>query len=406
MRHRSPADRQSGIFTQLFAINFLVSLGFSLSDAFFPLYCESLGIRGALLGIAIAGYALSKVLLSPIMGTLVDRYGDRLLILASLGLYLFISCGYLLSNSLATIVCLRLLQGMGCAVFRPVIQTLVAKQAPLDQSGKVFGSFDISFYAALSCGPIIGGLLIDNFGFRGLFSVLTLCCVAALWLAASSVYNCRDQHAGGQKAASGSIALPQAGRLHGLLMFIFGRACGVMACATFLPIMLTSKLGLSGVQVGIVMASSTLMMALLLRPMGMAADRLPKNLLLLCGAVIVPLLYLLLPCVDDFFQALGVTLGIGAFSALSQPAVSAMLIEEGELYGTGSTFGTFNAVLNFGFILGPLIGSLLDALFGINAVFIVIGILGLLTAFGWFYCNDSKTRVLVMSYEIDELSTR
>ena len=43
------------LFKTLFLINFLISLGFGVSDAFFPLYCQSIGARGLLLGVAVGG---------------------------------------------------------------------------------------------------------------------------------------------------------------------------------------------------------------------------------------------------------------------------------------------------------------------------------------------------------------
>ena len=374
------------LFQGLFAINFLISLGFGISDAFFPLYCQSIGASGLLLGGAVGGYALAKIVLSPLMGGLADRIGRQPLVFSSLTLYLLVSFAYLVTENLAAVVCLRLLQGAGCAMFRPVVQTLVADHTPTDSRGRIMGTFDVSFYAALTIGPVCGGLIIDSWGYRGLFSALVACCLAALGLAFVTVPSQFTKKMTPMDAVlqTGNWNLSlRNGTLQGLLVFIFGRACGITACATFLPILLSSKLGLSGLRVGIVMASATLAMTLLLRPIGKAADRLPRRLLVICGGTVVPLLYMLLPVVADFSQALGVTLGIGAFSALSQPAVSAMLAEEGQRLGMGTTMGSFNSFLNLGFVAGPLVGSLFQTTIGIHGVFIAVGAIGLMTGAGF-----------------------
>ncbi len=380
--------RHRHLFRALFLINFLITLGFGISDAFFPLYCENIGARGLLLGTAVGGYAFSKIIFSPLMGRLADHCKRRSLVLASLTLYLLISLAYIVADSSVVIVAMRLLQGAGCAMFRPVMQALIADHTGAERRATVMGTFDVSFYAALSVGPILGGYIMDVGGFSGLFSALAACCFTALTLAWYGI----PTTATAVGAAQARPALPRhplpllpllraPGMLQGLLFFILGRACGITACATFLPIFLSSKLGLSGLQVGIVMASATLTMTLLLRPFGRVSDRLPRPLLIACGALVVPLFYLFLPAVAGFSQAVGVSLGIGAFSALSQPAASALLVEEGQRLGMGSTLGTFNAVLNLGFVLGPLLGSLVQSTISVQAVFVAISIVGLASGF-------------------------
>jgi MFS family permease len=399
------ASRHRRLFRDLFVINFLITLGFGVSDAFFPLYCESIGARGLLLGAAVGGYALSKVLFSPVMGALADRFGRRPIVLSSLALYLAASAVYLATADLFLVVFFRFVQGLSCAMFRPVVQALVADHAPVDRRGRIMGTFDVSFYAALTAGPVLGGLIMDACGFRGLFGTLALCCLSALAVAFVSIP--RDWGAprkpvereaaaedavgagGGNRPSLPGLS-PRGATFKGLLVFILGRACGITACATFLPLLLSCKLGLNGRQVGIVMASGTLVMALLLRSAGKAADRVSRQAMVVCGGTVVPVLYMLLPVAADFVQVLGVTLGIGAFSALSQPAVSALLAEEGRKLGMGATMGTFNSFLNMGFVLGPLLGALLQTTVGLQGVFIAIGSIGLLTGAGFALQSASE----------------
>jgi MFS family permease len=284
-------------------------------------------------------------------------------------------------------------------MFRPVLQTLIADHASVDHRGKVMGSFDVSFYAALCVGPVIGGMIMDSGGFQSLFSVLIVCSLAALGLAISTIPRQLTTKFGlvHESNQPGSRFLYwQCGTLKGLLTFIFGRACGITACATFLPILLSSKLGLNGMRVGMVMAAATLAMTVLLRPFGKLADKAPCRLLVICGGTVVPLLYMLLPFVETFSQALAVTLGIGVFSALSQPAVSALLAQEGQRNGMGACIGTFHAYLNLGFVAGPLLGSLVQTATDLHGVFIGIGVVGLCSVLG-FAVTTSQTTSLILA---------
>lgn len=374
------------LFQRLFLVNFLISLGFGISDAFFSLYCQSIGGRGLLLGVVVGGYALSKIIFSPIMGHLADRIGRRALVLSSLLLYLLVSCAYLSMKQLEIVVCLRLLQGASCAMFRPAVQALIADSTTNKKRGKIMGSFDISFYAALAIAPIIGGFIIDNSGFNGLFFMLILCSLLAFGIALITIppqpalSALQDRR---KMQFKPILFFRKGGTLPGLLLFIFGRACGITVCATFLPILLTSSLGLNAAQTGIIMASSTLVMTALLRPAGRLSDKMSRRKLVVCGGTIVSLLYMLLPLAADFTQVLAITLAIGAFSALSQPAVSALLAEEGQQAGMGSSVGAFHAFLNLGFVVGPLMGSILQESAGMTGVFITIGLLGLSSILGF-----------------------
>jgi MFS family permease len=93
---------------------------------------------------------------------------------------------------------------------------------------------------------------------------------------------------------------------------------------------------------------------------------------------------------------LAVTLGIGVFSALSQPAASALLAEEGQQNGMGASIGTFHAYLNLGFVVGPLLGSLVETATGLHGVFIGIGMVGLCSVLG-FAVTTSQTNSLLLT---------
>ncbi|NTW98566.1 MAG: MFS transporter, partial [Geobacteraceae bacterium] len=349
------------LFRGLFLINFAITLGFGIADAFFSMYLFSLGARGLLLALPLVLYSLSKIIFGPFMGQWADRIGQRKIVAISLGLYLFVSICYFFTTSLAVITILRLLQGVSCAMFRPVVVSLVSECTSNERRATVMGTFDISFYGALSIGPVIGGILKDLWGFKGIFAVLTILCILALLVAALCIpAQKRTQNHQNENYETDHIRnllqVTRHSNVRGLLAFIFGRACGISLLGTFLPIMLVTKLGLNGTETGLVMASTTLVITLMLRPAGMLSDKAPRRSLVVAGGTIVSLLYFLIPAMGGFHQILLLGVGIGLFSVLSQPASTALLVEEGARHGMGVTVGTFNSVLNLGFVSGPLLG--------------------------------------------------
>jgi predicted MFS family arabinose efflux permease len=244
------------------------------------------------------------------------------------------------------------------------------------------GTFDISFYGALSLGPVVGGILKDLWGFKGIFATLTLLCILALTVALiciptqkKALQKPADNHKPDHAKNLWQVINQRS--VQGLLAFIFGRACGISLLGSFLPIMLITKLGQSGTKSGLVMASSTLVITLMLRPVGILSDKASRQSLIVVGGTVVSLLYFMIPAVVGFNQLLALGVGIGLFSVLSQPASTALLVEEGSRLGMGTTVGTFNSVLNLGFVSGPLLGAGVQNTLGLKAVFYTAGVLGL-----------------------------
>ncbi|QXE92830.1 MFS transporter [Geomonas subterranea] len=365
----------------LFLVNFAVTLAFGIADAFFSTYLFSLGARGLMLGLPLVCYSLAKIVCSPALGAWSERVGYRHAVLVSLALYLVVSTGYLFNLSVPALTVLRLLQGVSCALFRPVLVSLVGSCAAETRRGTTLATFDISFYGALCLGPLAGGLLKDSSGFVGVFAAVALLCLIALCAALYGIPG--GDRCGGNAPGHSRPVSPRllrrdhAGSYRALLFFIFGRAFGISLTGSFLPILLTAKLGLTGLRSGAILASGTVAMTLLLRPMGILSDRAPRRLLVTAGGTAVSVLYFLVPAAPGFYQMLLLTLAIGACSVLSQPASSALLVEEGMRHGMAVTVGTFNATLNLGFAAGPLLGALLQGSLGIAAVFHAAGTVGL-----------------------------
>jgi MFS family permease len=371
------------LFRGVFFINFAVTLGLGVSDAFFSVFAQSLGARGAILGAAIGFYAVSKIVFSPFMGKVSDRFGRKRLIVLSVMVFLLVSLVCLWTTSVRALVGLRMLQGLGCAMFRPVVLSLIGETAPQNCRGKMVATFDISFYGALSLGPLIGGIIMDHWGFEGIFVLLGGLCVAALLVAlmlipADGGNSQLAEVAQAERQRTGTRGTLQNSALPGLLVFIFGRACGIVIFISFMPILLMTKLGLSGVEVGIVMASSSVVMTLCLRPLGKLTDCCSRTALVMVGGGMVSGLYLLIPLATTFYHVLVLGVAIGLFSGLSQPASTALLVDEGQRFGTGYAVGLFNASLNLGFVVGPLVGAILLGFEGLASVFYVAGLCGLL----------------------------
>ena len=182
-------EEKREMYRALFLVNFLVCLGFGIADPFFSVYATSGGASGIHLALIFSGYAAAKILFSPVTGWWSDRKGRRRLLVSGLFLQSAVAFGYLFLPGPSWLIALRFLQGVAAAFIRPVSLAVVGDIAPERREGTAMGTFDISFYAALAVGPVLGGIVKDAFGFPGIFLSLFCLCLLALGTALFFVKN-------------------------------------------------------------------------------------------------------------------------------------------------------------------------------------------------------------------------
>ncbi|WP_258881657.1 MFS transporter [Paenibacillus sp. sptzw28] len=179
----------------LWAANFSVTAGMSLVIPFLPLYIEKLGIyqlqdieRWS--GWVFSAQFITAVICQPIWGALADRHGRKvMLIRASLGMGIVtVLMGAV--GAVWQLLLLRFLNG----IFSGFISMAISLQAsitPNDQSGRALGTLQTGAIAGSLIGPLIGGVLSELIGFRGVFY-----CTGALLIAAAVIviFFVHEQH--------------------------------------------------------------------------------------------------------------------------------------------------------------------------------------------------------------------
>lgn len=392
-KQSSKRHSAEGMLNRLVAINFLMSLGGSVCDSFFSVYCQDVGVKGLLFGVTVGSYAVTKIVLSPVMGSLADRLPRPLLVHVALALCVVASLGYTVADSLPSILALRILHGMACAMFRPTVHAMVATHAPNSGQGRFMGCFDSAFYVGVCIGPLLGGFLVETLGVRSVFVIFALSAFAALFLTISLPRQKREDH---ERVKDSPLchkpytSISDRKRYLSLLLFLFGRAFGISTVCVFLPLMLYSTQRFNGVEAGLVLAASPCTMALLLRPAGRLADRFDPGSLMLAGGACVSLLYMVLPSAHELSQLFVIMAATGVCGAITQPAASVMLCQHSPGH-LGASFGGLHGILNLGFAAGAVLGSVAQTSLGIGSTFVIAGMTGLLSLLGLAFPEEART---------------
>lgn len=117
----------------------------------------------------ITAAMLVSAVVVPIAGKLSDMYGRKGLYLAGLGIFMTGTILAGLSGGFWFLVFARAVQGLGMGILMPLSQTIIGDIIPPRQRGKYQGLMGTVFAVSSVAGPLVGGTVTDNFGWRSLF---------------------------------------------------------------------------------------------------------------------------------------------------------------------------------------------------------------------------------------------
>jgi MFS transporter, DHA2 family, multidrug resistance protein len=123
---------------------------------------------------------LATAIVTPMTGWLVARFGEKRVMVWSIGVFTLATllCG--MAQSLEALVFWRIIQGGTGAPVVPLSQTILLNTFPRHQHTRVLGLFGMAVAVAPVVGPVLGGYLAEAYGWRWAFYMLVPVGVLAL----------------------------------------------------------------------------------------------------------------------------------------------------------------------------------------------------------------------------------
>lgn len=322
-----------------------------------------LGGGNVAVGIVVGAFSVSAFFLRPWAGAMADRRGRRALMVAGASLFALSVAGYVIATSIPLLVAMRLLTGVGEALFFVAAVAANMDLAPPERRGEAMSFASLSLYIGLGAGPFIGEAVIAHAGFQTAWLVSIGLAVVAVILSIR-LPAMRPEIDG--PAPERHRLVHRGGLLPGvvLLATIWGMA-GFLA---FVPLY-ALDLGMSGAGLVLGLFSG---IVVAIRSIG---ARIPDRL----GAGVTTRVALALSALGLAVVGLvrtpgglvtgTVLLGIGV--ALFTPALFALAIHGVPAGERGAVMGTTSAFLDLGFGLGPATLGFVAAAVGRGGTFLV-----------------------------------
>ncbi|MGY2004797.1 MFS transporter [Blastococcus sp. SYSU DS1024] len=375
----------------LAVIAFVVALGFGIVAPAIPLFARSFGVGTTAVGLAVSAFAFFRFVSAFSGGTLVERFGERL-VLASGLVIVAVTTGLAgLAGSFPLFLGLRAAGGIGSAMFTVAALSLLLRVAPPSHRGRAAATWQGGFILGGIAGPAAGGLLAELsprlpfFLYAGFLLVAGAVGIALLRTAEPDPAAAPAADVAGPDLDAGPVRLASALRSRVYLAALvanFGVGWVLFGVRNSLvPLYVTEELGRTVAWAGAGLLVGSVAQALGLLRSGRLVDGWGRRPSLIAGAALATaaMAVLVLPPYLWVFLLSMAVFGLGASLLASAPAALVGDLSAGR---GGRVVAVFQMSADLGAIAGPLIAGWLtdvagfQVAFGVSTAVLAAGLLG------------------------------
>ncbi|PKK41649.1 hypothetical protein CI102_14762, partial [Trichoderma harzianum] len=139
-----------------------------------PLISRDLNVSPSLINLTITTYQIFQGIAPSFIGTFSDTYGRRPAYIICGIIYLAANIGLALNNTYVGLLVLRCLQSCGSSATIALGSATVADLATRAERGKFIGYAGMGVTLGPAIGPVVGGLISENLGWKALFWFLAI----------------------------------------------------------------------------------------------------------------------------------------------------------------------------------------------------------------------------------------
>ncbi len=351
-----------------------------------PLYLESLGASVQDVGLFFTLQVILSICFR-ILGGWISDYMGRLPTIALGGLFgMGAITGYTVAPTWEWAALGALMAAVGSSLVGPSFQAYIAEQAPEGETSSTYGLINGLFLVCAIIGPLLGGFMVDRWGFKTtMWTATGIFYVAAglrLWMARHSRFEIkRLQSTQLIRDLRMLVGLLIAGGMLTWLFLIDGLVdAGNQVAFPFLPKFITEVGDMPKAAYGALIALMSLVSALAMWPCGRFADRVGERLSIALGLGVAGGVMALVATIQAPAALVLSFAAFGFSQALIGPAFSGLLSKAVPKGSLGITWGIFMTALGVMAIPAPIIGGFLydhvapEATFVVAAVCTTVGI--------------------------------
>jgi MFS family permease len=357
---------------------FLWSLPFTYLYFALPIISKAFGASALEVGGLFTVFTLATLLMRPLVGWAVDRFGRKQFLVSALLIYTLAMLVFAFADSLGWLYAARFIQGVGSAFLWTAVNTIVADLTASAERGKAQGRLiEITTRGGL-VGVLVAIILMTIFpqdvGWKIVMSGFAVLTLVSAVLARKSVPVTQPT------TSVNTEVKPVSRQLMKLLAVVLITGVPEAMLAPIDLVYLQDKVSAAPMPLGWAFFPGALVAAFFSARLGALSDRFGRAPMMALGLAGSGLLYLLMPGLPSLV-ALAVVYVLSCIMwGISEPAETALV---SELIGEdrrGMAYGLYDFVESLGFAIGPLLGGWLYDAVGSGSPFIINGVVLILGA--------------------------
>ncbi|MEH7305194.1 multidrug efflux MFS transporter NorA [Neobacillus drentensis] len=339
---------------------FIVFLGIGLVIPVTPSIMNELNLSGSVVGYMVAAFAFTQLVVSPIAGRWVDRFGRKRMIINGLIIFSLSEFLFGIGKTVEVLFISRMLGGVSAAFVMPAVTALIADVTTVETRAKALGYMSAAISTGFIIGPGVGGFLAEIGSRLPFFFAAALGVLAAI-LSIILIHEPdrnpeKNIEVRGQKTGLNRIFAPM---YFVSFMVILISQFGLAAFESLFSLFADHKFGFTPKDIAIMIAGGGIVGAIVQVAL---FDRLTKWIgeirLIRYSLILSTILVFLITLVNSYFSILLVTVTVFLGFDIMRPAVTTYLSkvagnEQGFVGGMNSMF------TSIGNVIGPIIGGIL-----------------------------------------------
>jgi DHA1 family multidrug resistance protein-like MFS transporter len=365
-----------------------MSLAFSTSGPFLPLYVIELGVKplprvdvwaGAIASINF----LMSAIFSPIWGGVADRTGRKAMVVRSCTAVCIFTGLMGLTQSVEQLFFVRAMMGVFSG-FSAASTALVGTQVPEESLGFSLGWMATGQLIGSLLGPLVGGVLADHLhNYRLVFFFTSGFAFVATMACAFFVRETFAKAPAGTGAKRPPIWIqlrelarhPRLAPMFVVVMLAQVSALGVQPVISLYVRSLVGNVGWLGTAAGAAFAVTGFADVIASPLLGKRSDRIGYRRVLLISLAGVCIFTLPQAFATSIWVFLALRFGVGAFLGGVLPTANALIGRMFPAEQRGQVYGLTSSATFLGMFIGPLLGGTIASRFGFPAVFLTFGTL-------------------------------
>lgn len=162
---------------------FLTTFSASCMNMSVPNMESDFQVSAVAIGWVITAYIITTAAMSVPFGKIADAKGRRKVMLVGVAGYAIASLCLVFVPTFSLMIVFRIIQGMFASMLFATNNAILISVYPPQKKGQMLGISISSTYVGLAAGPVLGGLLNHNVGWRSIFVITAILAVIAFVLA-------------------------------------------------------------------------------------------------------------------------------------------------------------------------------------------------------------------------------